>query len=62
MNEACAQRDLVKNPDAMSLLWGLPAAMILLTGCCVGVVVLYFFVPEWVWGRYRRAQAGTHEC
>lgn len=132
MNEDCAQRDLVKNPDAMPLLWGLPAAIILLTGCCagggwivtiswtlsllvmggaclvnargcgrthcyftgpffllmavvsllhglqvlalgpqgwlyigtvllLGGVVLYF-VPEWVWGRYRRAQAGTHEC
>jgi hypothetical protein len=61
MNEDCAQRYLIKNPDAMPLLWGLPAAIILLTGCCVGGVVLYF-VPEWVWGRYRRAQAGTHEC
>lgn len=132
MNETCAQRDLVKNPDTMPLLWGLPAAVMLLTVCCAGggwVVTitwtlsllvmgtaclvnargcgrvhcyftgpffllmagvsllhglhvlllgphgwlyigaalvsgatLLFFVPESVWGRYRRTQAGTHGC
>ncbi|MCI0356469.1 MAG: hypothetical protein L0099_15750 [Acidobacteria bacterium] len=130
MSEPCAQRDLVKNPNAM-LLWGLPAAIILLTGCCAsgwvvtvswtlsllvmgiaclvnargcgrvhcyflgpffllmaGVNLLHglqvlalgpqgwlyisaalvaggvslYFVPEWLWGRYRRVQAGPHEC
>lgn len=36
MNEACAQRDLVAKPRVRLLLWGLPAAFILLTGCCAG--------------------------
>jgi hypothetical protein len=32
MDEACARRDLVKNPAAMPLLWGLPIGAILVTG------------------------------
>jgi len=24
--------------------------------------VLLFYVPEWIWGRYRRGHAGTGEC
>lgn len=129
-NKACAQRDLVKNPNTMPLLWGLPATVMLLSVCCAsadrviaiawalsllvmgtaclvnargcgrmhcyftgpfflfmaGISLLHglrllplgpdgwlyigatlvtgatllFFVPEWVWGRYRHAQAGTH--
>lgn len=132
MSKACAQRDLVRNSDSMFLLWGLPAALMLLTVCCAGggwivtiswtlslVVmgtaclvnacgcgrmhcyftgpffllmagvsllhgtqvlslgpqgwlyigialllggVLLYFVPEWVWGRYRRTQTGMHGC
>lgn len=132
MNEACAQRDLVQNSDSMFLLWGLPAAVMLLTVCCSGggwavtigwtlslvvmgaacVVnargcgrmhcyftgpfflfmagvsllhgvqvlslgphgwlyigaallsggVLLYFVPERLWGRYRRVRSESHEC
>ncbi len=34
MNEACAKRDWVQNPDALILLWGLPPATMLLSVCC----------------------------
>ncbi len=34
MNEACAKRDLVENPDALILLWGLPPSIMLLSVCC----------------------------
>lgn len=36
MNEGSPPRDLVTNSDSMVLLWGLPTAIILLTGCCAG--------------------------
>jgi hypothetical protein len=36
VNEACAKRDLVQNPEAMFLLWGLPPAIMLLAVCCAG--------------------------
>lgn len=32
MNETCVRRDLVKSPMASWLLWGLPVAVILITG------------------------------
>jgi len=36
VNENCTTRDLVRNSVAMWLLWGLPAAIMLLTVCCAG--------------------------
>jgi len=36
MSDACARRDLVRMPSSRFLLWGLPAAVMLLTACFAG--------------------------